>query len=123
MWPVKRPAGLTKYNKQDWKCPARGRPQTNDHVSGTSALERTPEESANCRHGGLTPGAGISVPEKRPFSSRSRRRCYSSRYFFLGGVAIFMSEGADSATFGFSFFGFLASRLLRTEMALDVEGV
>ena len=39
---------------------------------------------------------------------------YSFRYFFLGGVAIFMSEGADSATFGFSFFGFLASRLLRT---------
>jgi hypothetical protein len=58
--------------------------------------------------------AGISVPEKWSFSSRSRRRCYSSRYFFLGGVAIFMSEGADSATFGFSFFGFLASRLLRT---------
>src|ERR1700730_4772542 len=93
MSPVKRTARLTKYNKQAWQCPARGRPQTNDHVSGTSALDRTPEESANCRHGGLTPGAGISVPEKRPFSSRSRRRCYSSRYFFLGGVAIFMSEG------------------------------
>jgi hypothetical protein len=100
-----------------------GQTETNDHVSGTSALDRTPEESANCRPGGLAPGAGISVPEKRPFSSRSRRRCYSSRYFFLGGVAIFMSEGADSATFGFSFFGFLASRLLRSEMALDVEGV
>jgi len=91
-----------------------GQTETNDHVSGTSALDRTPEESANCRPGGLAPGAGISVPEKRPFSSRSRRRCYSSRYFFLGGVAIFMSEGADSATFGFSFFSFLASRLLRT---------
>jgi hypothetical protein len=37
-----------------------------------------------------------------------------SHYFFLGGVAIFVSEGADAATFGFSFFGFLASRLLRT---------
>src|SRR3984893_19420725 len=61
--------------------------------AGQSALDRTPEESANCRPGGLAPGAGISVPEKRPFSSRSRRRCYSSRYFFLGGVAIFMSEG------------------------------
>jgi hypothetical protein len=93
---------------------ALGQTETNDHVSGTSALDRTPEESANCRHGDLAPGAGISVPEKRPFSSRSRRRCYSSRYFFLGGVAIFMSEGAKSATFGFSFFGFLASRLLRT---------
>ena len=34
--------------------------------------------------------------------------------FLLGGVAIFVSEGADAATFGFSFFGFLASRLLRT---------
>jgi hypothetical protein len=39
---------------------------------------------------------------------------YFSRYFFLGGVAIFASEGADAATFGFSFFGFLVSRLLRT---------
>jgi hypothetical protein len=39
---------------------------------------------------------------------------YFSRYFFLGGVAIFASEGADEATFGFSFFGFLVSRLLRT---------
>jgi hypothetical protein len=39
---------------------------------------------------------------------------YFSRYFFLGGVAIFVSEGADAATFGFSFFGFLVSRLLRT---------
>ena len=67
MWPVRRPMRLTKYNKQAWQCPARGRPQTNDHVSGTSALDRTPEESANCRHGGLAPGAGISVPEKRPF--------------------------------------------------------
>jgi hypothetical protein len=38
---------------------------------------------------------------------------YFSRYFFLG-VAIFASEGADEATFGFSFFGFLVSRLLRT---------
>jgi hypothetical protein len=38
---------------------------------------------------------------------------YFSRYFFLGGVAIFASEGAD-ATFGFPFFGFLVSRLLRT---------
>src|SRR6202047_2038765 len=85
-----------------------GQTETNDHVSGTSALDRTPEESANCRPGGPAPGAGISVPEKRPFSSRSRRRCYSSRYFFLGGVAIFMSERADSATFGFSFFGLLA---------------
>jgi hypothetical protein len=37
-----------------------------------------------------------------------------SRYFFLGGVAIFLSEGADAAVFGFSFFGFLTSRLLRT---------
>jgi hypothetical protein len=37
-----------------------------------------------------------------------------SHYFFLGGVAIFVSEGADAATFGFSFFGFLASLLLRT---------
>src|SRR6202043_629498 len=114
MWPIKRPVRLTKYNKQARQCPAKGRPQTNDHASGKWALDRTPEESANCRHGGLAPGAGISVPEKRPFSSRSRRRCYSSRYFFLGGVAIFMSEGADFATFGFSFFGFLASRLLRT---------
>ena len=39
---------------------------------------------------------------------------YFSRYFFLGGVANFVSEGADAATFGFSFFGFLLSRLLRT---------
>jgi hypothetical protein len=39
---------------------------------------------------------------------------YFSHYFFLGGVAIFASEGADAATFGFSFFGFLVSRLLRT---------
>jgi hypothetical protein len=39
---------------------------------------------------------------------------YFSHYFFLGGVAIFVSEGADAATFGFSFFGFLASRSLRT---------
>jgi hypothetical protein len=62
----------------------------------------------------LRQAPAISVPEKRPFSSRSRQQCYSSSYFFLGGVAIFMSEGADSATFGFSFFGFLASRLLRT---------
>jgi hypothetical protein len=30
---------------------------------------------------------------------------YFSRYFFLGGVAIFVSEGADAVTFGFSFFG------------------
>jgi hypothetical protein len=44
-----------------------GQTETNDHVSGTSALNRTPEESANCRPGGLAPGAGISVPEKRPF--------------------------------------------------------
>src|SRR3984893_8500645 len=44
-----------------------GQTETNDHVSGTSALDRTPEESANCRPGGLAPGAGISVPEKRPF--------------------------------------------------------
>jgi hypothetical protein len=43
--------------------------ETNDHVRGTSALDRTPEESANCRPGGLAPGAGISVPEKRPFPS------------------------------------------------------
>jgi hypothetical protein len=35
------------------------------------------------------------------------------RYFVLGGVANFMSEGADAAVFGFSFFGVLASRLLR----------
>jgi hypothetical protein len=34
--------------------------------------------------------------------------------FFLGGVAIFVSEGAGAATFGFPFFGFLASLLLRT---------
>lgn len=39
---------------------------------------------------------------------------YFPRYFFLGGVAIFLSEGADAAVFGFSFFGFLTSRLLRT---------
>ncbi len=39
---------------------------------------------------------------------------YFSRYFFLGGVATFVSEGADAATFGFSFFGFLTSWLLRT---------
>ena len=44
-----------------------GQTETNDHVSGTSALDRTPEESANYRPGGLVPGAGISVPEKRPF--------------------------------------------------------
>jgi hypothetical protein len=36
------------------------------------------------------------------------------RYFFLGGVAILLSEGADAAVFGLSFFGFLTSRLLRT---------
>jgi hypothetical protein len=36
------------------------------------------------------------------------------RYFFLGGVAILASEVADAASFGFSFFGFLVSRLLRT---------
>jgi antirestriction protein ArdC len=55
-------------------------------------------------------------------SKRSRRiSCGSAggvssslRYFFLGGVAIFASEGAAAAAFGFSFFGFLVSRLLRT---------
>jgi hypothetical protein len=45
---------------------------------------------------------------------RACRRRRVSHYFFLGGIAIFVSEGADAATFGFSFFGFLASLLLRT---------
>jgi len=39
---------------------------------------------------------------------------YFSCYFFLGGLAMFMGDGVDAPTFGFSFFGFLASRLLRT---------
>jgi hypothetical protein len=39
---------------------------------------------------------------------------FSSRYFFLGGVATFASEGAAAVTFGLSFFGFLVSQLLRT---------
>src|SRR5580704_824627 len=69
---------------------------------------RAGRESANC-----APAALRQAPASA-CSSRSRRRCYSSRYFFLGGVAIFMSEGSDSATFCFSLFGFLASRLLRT---------
>jgi hypothetical protein len=39
---------------------------------------------------------------------------YFFRYFFLGGLPSFTFEGVDAPAFGFSFFGFLASRLLRT---------
>jgi hypothetical protein len=56
------------------------------------------------RHGPMDP-AGLL---------RACRRRRVSHYFFLGGIAIFVSEGAGAATFGFSFFGFLASLLLRT---------
>src|ERR1700730_18249329 len=65
MWPVKRPARLTKYNKQAWQCPARGRPQTNDNVSGTSALDRTPEDSPHLRDRGVAPIADESAPMLR----------------------------------------------------------
>jgi hypothetical protein len=37
---------------------------------------------------------------------RACRRRRVSHYFFLGGIAIFVSEGACAVTFGFSFFGF-----------------
>jgi len=36
------------------------------------------------------------------------------RYFFLGTTEIFVRESSDTGTFGFSFFGFLASRVLRS---------
>jgi hypothetical protein len=37
----------------------RGQPETNDHVSGTSAFQPSPEESAHCRHCSLVPKPDI----------------------------------------------------------------
>ena len=38
-----------------------GQPETNDQVSGESAIHLTPEKSAPCQHRGLAPFADIVV--------------------------------------------------------------
>jgi hypothetical protein len=73
-------------------------------------LKSIPTEAENALSAATAPGQWAS----RIASGLTSPPRYFSRYFFLGGIAIFVSEGADAATFGFSFLGFLASRLLRT---------